>query len=268
MEFVKKNYEKVLLGLVLFGLVVAVAFLPFLVANEKQAQEDRRNKIFSQKVPPLAAPDLSGVVNLLKRAATPLTLDFSAPNRLFNPMDWQRTPDGRMVKVPTGGNAEKVEVTQITPLYFILTLDRIELTPDSEPRYGIGVEHEANRWRRGPYFVSKGEKKDYTGPSGKKESFTLAQVEGSPDNPRLTLQSDDWPTPVTVTTNTPFKRVEAYSADLKFLLETNRPYLNRREGDKISLAGEDYKIDKINQNEVILIAPNEKKTTIRYNPPP
>ena len=48
MQFLKKNYEKILLGLVLFGLVGTVVFLLFYVANEKQAQEERRTKIINR----------------------------------------------------------------------------------------------------------------------------------------------------------------------------------------------------------------------------
>ena len=43
MDFLKKHYEKVLLGVVLLGLAVAVAFLPFKIASEKQKLEDMRN---------------------------------------------------------------------------------------------------------------------------------------------------------------------------------------------------------------------------------
>ena len=45
MDFLKKHYEKVLLGVVLLGLAVAVAFLPFKIASDKQALEDKRNQL-------------------------------------------------------------------------------------------------------------------------------------------------------------------------------------------------------------------------------
>ena len=45
MDFLKKHYEKVLLGVVLLGLAVAVAFLPFKIASEKQKLEDMRNRL-------------------------------------------------------------------------------------------------------------------------------------------------------------------------------------------------------------------------------
>jgi hypothetical protein len=89
MDFLKKHYEKVLLGVVLLGLAVAVAFLPFKIASEKQKLEDMRNQLIHPKVKALANLDLALPDEMLKRMATPAMIDFSAPNKLFNPMPWQ-----------------------------------------------------------------------------------------------------------------------------------------------------------------------------------
>jgi hypothetical protein len=42
MDFIKKNWEKVLLGVVLVGLTVAVALLPLKVASEREALKTKR----------------------------------------------------------------------------------------------------------------------------------------------------------------------------------------------------------------------------------
>jgi len=42
MEFLKKNYEKVLLGVVLAGLTLAVCLLPFIIAAKRNALESAR----------------------------------------------------------------------------------------------------------------------------------------------------------------------------------------------------------------------------------
>ena len=86
MDFLKKHYEKVLLGVVLLGLAVAVAFLPFKIASEKQKLEDMRNQLIHPKVKPLTNLDLSLPDQVLKLAAAPPQVDFSAPHRLFNPI--------------------------------------------------------------------------------------------------------------------------------------------------------------------------------------
>ena len=56
MQFLKKNYEKILLGLVLLGLVVAAAYLPFRIDDEKQALHELRDKKFDYPVKPLPPP--------------------------------------------------------------------------------------------------------------------------------------------------------------------------------------------------------------------
>src|SRR5215831_2456760 len=101
MQFIKKNYEKVLLGLVLFGLVVAVGFLPFLIMNEREAQEVRRTQQFSFHVEPLPPIDTNRLDTAIQQAATPTRLDLSTTNRLFNPVRWLKGANGPL-KVPPG----------------------------------------------------------------------------------------------------------------------------------------------------------------------
>ena len=43
MDFLKKHYEKVMLGVVLLGLAVAVAVLPFMIASEKEKLEEMKS---------------------------------------------------------------------------------------------------------------------------------------------------------------------------------------------------------------------------------
>jgi len=66
----------------------------------------------------------------------------------------------------------------------------------------------------------------------------------------------------------PFKRVDGYMADLRYVPEDRR-FVGRRVGDRITLAGEDYNIVAITENEVVLSAKsNQKKWTIKYSPTP
>jgi hypothetical protein len=59
MDFLKKHYEKILLGVVLLGLAVAVGFLPFKIASEKENLERMNSNLSHPKVPPLSALDLT-----------------------------------------------------------------------------------------------------------------------------------------------------------------------------------------------------------------
>jgi len=57
MDFVKKHYEKIILGIVLVGLAVAVAFIPFKVASEKKELDEKRLSLIPRSVKPLTNLD-------------------------------------------------------------------------------------------------------------------------------------------------------------------------------------------------------------------
>ena len=99
MDFLKKHYEKVLLGAVLLGLAVAVGFLPFKITSDKEELEKKRDQLIHPNVKPLANQDLAQPESMLQRLTIPVALDFSAPHKLFNPMPWQKAQDGRLIKV-------------------------------------------------------------------------------------------------------------------------------------------------------------------------
>ena len=63
----------------------------------------------------------------------------------------------------------------------------------------------------------------------------------------------------------PFRRVDAYMADLKYSPE-GKNWQDQRVNDDLKFAGDDYIIVAINRNEVVLSAKsNQKKTTLTYD---
>src|SRR5208337_3096793 len=102
MDFVKKHYEKILLAVVLLGLVGALVFLPFLIANDQQKVNEMTGAIFGHAVQPLAPLDLTRQSNVMERLQSAYVLDFSTTNKLFNPLQWQRRPDGTLIPVKPG----------------------------------------------------------------------------------------------------------------------------------------------------------------------
>ena len=141
MDFVKKHYEKVLLGFVLLGLVGALVFLPVMIASDRDKQEQMKEGIINGRVSFLQGPDLTRETNVLARLQSPYTLDFSTTNKLFNPVPWQKSADGTLIKSSQAGPTAAV-VTKITPLYLVLTLDSIE-TNEIGARYVVSVERQA-----------------------------------------------------------------------------------------------------------------------------
>ena len=270
MQFIKKNYEKILLGLVLVGMVVVAVFLLLLVSNEKQAQAERRGDIFSRVPKPLPPPDLGPVEALVRQAAVAKVLNFSdSTHKLLNPERWQKRPDQTIFKNPAG-TEPKIEITKITNLYFTLALESVNATAgDTAVRYSISVQQEAapkpNQRGRITKYASKGEKIPY---GDKKESFLVKDIEGPPENPTaVVLELSDPEQTVRVNSGNPYRRVDGYQASLRYIPE-NRPFANRREGDKILIGGEEYKIVTITENEVILRGSNQKNWTIKYNAVP
>ncbi len=266
MDFLKKHYEKVLLGVVLLGLAVAVAFLPFKIASEKQSLEDLRNNLIHPKVKPLTNLDLSLPDNVLKLVATPASVDFGPPNKLFNPMPWQKAVDGRLIKVDaTNIGPYALTITKMVPLYLKLTLDSVTLL-DTGPRYVIGIEKEA-----AAKLQERNKTQKYCSLNTKNETFTLREVQATPDNPTnvsVVLELNDTGQRVTVSKDQPYRRVDGYMVDLKYPPE-NKTWTSRRVGNSLPFNGEDYNIVAITENEVVLSAKsNQKKWTIKYKASP
>jgi hypothetical protein len=264
MSFIKKNYEKVLLGAVLLGLVGSLLFLPIIIANDQQQLKDARDKLIKTPAKPLPALDMSQETNVMNRLESPYTLDFETTNRLFNPVQWQRRADGSLIKIETGNEVgpAAAKVTNITPLHYILRLDSIEPANQfSAARYVISIQREnaespmARRPRQ--HFVSVGEKE---------EALSLISASGPADNPQLVLQILETGDTVTLTKATPYERVDGYAADLAYPPE-GKKWANQRVGGVLKFYGNEYNIVVIDQNEVVISAQsNQKKTTLQYQP--
>ncbi len=265
MDFLKKHYEKVVLGIVLLLLVAATASLPFIkAAQEKQMQDIIDSSVRQPKIAPLTNLDLTAESNTIAREAQPFVVDFGSPNKLFNPLQWVKTLDGRLkVNNETNIGPLAVTIAKTTPLYLIISLDQV-LVSDSGTRYGFGVTKQAAQ-----RLDQRNKHQSYLAIGGKNDTFTLLAVHGPVENPtNLVIQLNDADEPVKMngTNGPPYKRIDGYMADLKYEPE-KREWKERRVDMVISLNGEDYKIVSISENEVVLSsARNQKKTTIKFNP--
>src|SRR5688572_1141395 len=122
----RQHYEKIILGLALLGLAVAVAVLMQSSQSEQNkiqeylAQVERRS---GAPVPPL---DLARLEQTMKRAENPPGLELAGAHNLFNPVKWQRGGDGRIIKLVTGteGTVDEMEILRLAPLQFIVHFER------------------------------------------------------------------------------------------------------------------------------------------------
>ncbi|HLH55992.1 MAG TPA: hypothetical protein VKY92_20485 [Verrucomicrobiae bacterium] len=263
MDFLKKHYEKIVLGVVLILLAVAVALLPFFISSEKDKLDQMKSQVLHPKVTPLTNLDLSTAEQAIKRLASPAVIDFGPPNRLFNPMPWQKAADGHLILRESVG-PQRIVVTNITPLYLVLSLDSVTMS-DSGPKYVIGIEKQAD-----PIASHRTKRQSLcsTNPPTKNETFTMVDVKGKPDDPSaIVVQLNDTGDKAVITKDQPFRRVDGYMADLYYDLE-KKPWFRRRvNSGPLSFNGEEYNIVAINQNEVVLSAKvNGKKWAIKATP--
>lgn len=261
MDFLKKHYEKILLSVVLLGLVGALVFMAIIIPSEQEKVRAIGQSIISGKVVALTNLDLTRQSNIVVQLQSPYKLDFDTTNRLFNPMEWRRLPDGT-IKPKTGLTPQAAVVTSITPMYLVLTLESVE-TNELGARYVVGVERQAATsaamQRKQSRYVSTDDPK--------KDVFTLVRVEGPPENPDgLILRLADTGQTITLSKARPFRRVDAYTADLKYDPE-KASWSGQRMGRHLRFAGDDYTIVDINSNQVVLSAQsNQKKWTLRFTP--
>jgi hypothetical protein len=253
----KQHYEKILLSVVLLVLAVAVYFL----WEAKQEEEKRNSEVVMEfvrsKVGGIPPVDLSGFDGLLKTAASPAELNFGLPHNLFNPVKWQRQPNGELLKIQTGKEVgpSRMVATKISPLKLIIALDRIA----SPGAYYFNVTREAaerpgDRKKRS-YFAKLNDKTP---------AFILKEIKGSEEDPSgFVLELVENGEKVTLAKDKPFERVDGYEADLTYTIESKN-FKDVRVGSPVTFGGETYNIIAINQNEVVLSArSNDKKYTVR-----
>lgn len=262
MDFIKKHYEKVLLGVVLLLATGAVAALPFLISNEKAALEEQRTTILKRPVKPLTNLDLTISETVVKNLEMPLGADFALPHNVFNPVQWQKGADGRLLKLAKGNEIgpEAAVVTKTTPLYLVLSLDSVGPSTTGVPSgYLIGIEKQASTAAN-----ARRKRQTFAALNSKKDDFTLREVKGPPENPtELIVELADTGERVALSKEKPFKRVDGYLADVRYDPE-KKNYTNRRVDDSLVFAGETYKIVAITQNEVVVSHTlTGKKFTIR-----
>ena len=263
MDFIKKNYDKIILSAVLLGVIGFLVFLPFVISSEQEKLHQVEVTITSPSVKPLPPVDISRQTNVTLRVQSPAGFDFSNTNKLFNPIQWVKAADGTFIPVKAGNQpASAVVVAKIIPLYYVLSLDSV-VTNGLAPRYVVGVERQgavnpAQR-RKQQRFVSPDDPK--------KDAFTLLQVKGAAESPDdLVLKLADTGETVSIGPGKPYQRADAYAADLRYDAD-KKIFPAKRVGAGISFGGGDYIVVAIDANAVVLFdQSNQKKTTLRYAP--
>lgn len=268
MQFLKKlkaHYEKLILGLVLAVLLGASIFLLFQVSGTQEYLKNQDIAIGKQAAKALKPVDLTTNEVVLKRLSAKQDWQLSGEHNLLNPVQWQRKPDGTLIKIQTGNEVGPMalQVQKIIPLNLIVAFEAVSGSGDAI-RYQFAVTREADKnpshRRRVPSFVT---------PGGKTSAFMLKEIKGSKEEPDgFLIELLEGNKEVLLTKDKPFTQVGGYMADLRYEPE-NRSFLGRRVDDKITFGGESYNIVAITEREVVLSAlSTTKRTTVKYSAAP
>ncbi len=256
----RQHYEKILLSLVLLGLAGAIWILYSKAKDEDQKLKQSVGQVVSQKGREVPQLDLSRNTAVLQLAENPPALSFSAPHNLLNPVKWQQRADGTRIKIETGREVgiDQLLITNVEPLYFVVSLDRIP-APGS---YFIGVEDQAAP--RDYYGRPRPKQQKFATLNAKNEIFTLKEIKGPPEDPtELVLELEKNQERISISKDNPYRRLDGFEADMVYPVD-NTVHSDKRAGDKIRVAGENYNIVAINTNEVVLSATaNDRRYTIR-----
>ena len=260
MQFLKRHYEKIILSIVLLGLATAAALMPIKVSTERQRMEERKQEIVGAKPGVYKPIDVSTNEKILARVQSPVKVQLFGQHNLFNPVKWQRRPDGSLIKIQRGDEIGMgaAQITAIQPLQLKVSFDDVS-GKGEDLKYTITLIRETDRPAR--------KNTRQVAPKGKNNLFSLLEVKGPPENPtELSLLVEGDKEPITVSKEKPYSRIIGYSADFKYEPES----LVRKglhEKDSVSFAQETYNIVAINPEEVVFSArSNQKQSTLKLNP--
>ena len=256
MQFLKAHYEKIILSIVLIGLAAAAALMPMKVSQERQLQEERQTVFLPKDVQPLTPIDLATNQQALARVSDPPRVKLAGEHNLFNPVRWQKLPNGSIYRAQDAGPSA-LEITEIRPLHLRVSFDQVA-EAGGNIRYRIAILNELRSSRPLPRDVGEGDENNM---------FKLERVIGedkrNPEAFEILLEGDK--EPVRITKQQPYERVIGYAADLGHTVE-KREWNDRRVKDELTFGGETYNIVAITANEVVLSAKsNKKQTVLEYN---
>jgi hypothetical protein len=268
-----QHFEKLLLSIMLLLLAGAVWVLMQETQHEADKLAEWKKSISKSKVGTVKEADLSTNAALRQRAQAAAQAAWVGTNNLFNPVKWQQTPGGGIIKVQSGKEVgvEALVITGIRPLHFTAALEGVS----SNGCYIVFTNEMAlRRASKQPLFlvpsVLDKTNRFYDYGAMTNRSFATRAMKGSPDDPEWTLELLDTGERVVVTQAKPFVKVEGYEADLKYP-PGNKAFNKLRVSPQyaVRLEGEDYKVVAINKTEVVLSGKlNEQLHTVTQMAPP
>ena len=259
MQFLKKHYEKIVLGVVLLGVAATSLLLTMRAGDERQKLAEQLQQKVGGKQKPLKPVELESSAASLERLSKPSVVMLAGEHKTFNPGNWVRKADGSIAPVGDKGGrgAEGLALVATRPLNLSVTY--IAVAGTGEPyRYQFNVvrDHEKQAAKRRPTTLSLTE-------GTKNDLFLLREVHGPKDNPtELVIEVLDGNERVTLAKDKTYAKGMGYSADLRYEAE-NKNFAGKRPDETLVLSGATYKIVAIQKDELVVSAPNQVRTIIK-----
>lgn len=261
MEFLKKHYEKLILGAVLLGLAVAAFMLTVQVQSVREAISKNEQEIQGRKKKSIPPVDLSAGEAAVTRLSKPVVVQFAGPDHnLANPVPWGRDKSSNLFKIVPGRGTgpDGLRVKQLNPLNLVIAYEETAGKGD-ELRYKFGITKEyakqAAARRRNSLSVTVGAKSS-------DGTFVLREVKGAKEDPsELVCELVETGESFTVTKERPFTKGFGYSVDLAYQI-AKQDFNGKRVDDQLSLSGSNYKIVAITKDEVVVSDPDTKKRSV------
>ena len=257
MEFLKNHYEKLILGVIIIGLVVAAVLVS--MGGESDDMGGTDAPVYEAKAKPL---DLTTNLAALSRFTESESLDFEDGHYMFNPGVWQRKPDGSFV---TGAQLgpKGLKIKKIDPLKFSVTF--ADVSSGATPRCSMRITRVNPPGEKGlptgmtSTLMAVGEENDFF-------KFLEARPADAPTEVVLEMKKDG--EEVTLPKGKTYERIEGYIAELRYDAE-NKDFRNIREKSSLVLSGETNNVVAVTAEDVVLLNPaTTLKTTLKYNAAP
>lgn len=257
MNFLKKHYEKVVLGAVLLAVAVTSFLLSLHVKSQRDVLDSQLQAKVTGKQKTLAPVDLAGSVAALTALKAAAPIELAGDHNTVNPLTWVYDANHSLVPIKDRGGAGGLVLEKTNPLN--LVVDFIGAAGTGDPyryQFTITREYEKKAPSRRPTTTSLTE-------GNRNDLFVLRSVAGPKDAPTsVTIELLDSGEQSTITTNKPFAKVMGFTADLKSELD-NRSFTGKRIEDTLTHRNVLYKIVAISREEIVVSAPNGLRTTLK-----
>ena len=262
MDFLKKHYEKLVLGVVLLAVAGVAISLVLSVSQVREDLDKALQQLAGAKQKPLPPVNQATNEAALAGVAKHSPVVLGAPDHYtFNPVTWARASNGRLE--PTRGRADMgaAGLTYVNShdLYLEINFSAVAGTLPEAPRYQFSIRRE---YEKNPKLRQSIVESVAVGSESKDQIFKLLEVRGPKEEPTdfiCELVSSREQFVISKTKN--FRKTQGYSADLRYDAE-KRDFTQKRVGDSFTLSGAVYKIVAIEKDELVVSAPNSVRTTV------